>query len=168
MKEKFAKIFKIVRIIVSITCVISLVISITLNIAMRKILKTEAEENGEFFELKVAIAQCYLEGKNGLLGGNEGLYKDVLHSNKCESDIDLAKWIATGIEVGGNWANYKAEMHLPFKQKIELRIDDETLQAIIDNNEVKSKELIMEGQPIELVMKYNMTDELFIVEIDYG
>lgn len=167
MKDKFKKIFRVLRIVLSILVVIGLVFSVIVNVEMHKILEVEEVDNSEFFQLKVAIAQCYLAGKEGLIGSNEGLYKDYLYSKNCESSLNTAKWLASKIDLRGQVEKYGAEMNLPFKKKLFIRVDDLTLQQIVDNQESRSRELVMYNQQIDVIMHYDNVEKEFIVKFDY-
>lgn len=167
MKDKVKKFFKVARVILIIFLIIGFVFSVITNVEMHKILEAEENENVEFSQLKIAIAQCYLAGKGGIIGNNEGLYQEYLFSKKCESSLNTAKWIASRIDLHGQVEGYGAEMKTFFKGKYYIRVNDSILQSIIDNQENHSRELVMNGQPIEVVMHYDNSEKEFVVEFDY-
>ena len=58
-------------------------------------------------------------------------------------------------------------MNLPFKKKLFIRVDDLTLQQIVDNQESRSRELVMYNQQIDVIMHYDNVEKEFIVNFDY-
>lgn len=162
MKEKAKKFFKVARIVLIILLIIGLAISVSLNTAMYSILEEEEEYNSEFFELKVAIAECYLSGKGGLIGNDKTLYQDYVYSDSKVS-LNKAKWIASKINLE---SNYTGKLKIPFSDEISIRIDNQYLQWIIDNQANRQPSFVMGGDPIEVFMHYDTSEKLFIIELN--
>ena len=165
-KAKAKKSFQILHIVFVILLAISVVLLCFSNHEMYKILNQEAEDNEEFWDLKVAIAKCYLSEKKSLFGNNTELYQKYLYSSNCDAGINKVKWVATGIEIRGGQFNYEGDISIGIKEKIPIRVNNALLEQIIDNQYSGSEELVFYTEP-DLVMYYSMEEEIFIVEYIY-
>lgn len=157
------KIFRIACIVLVILWVIATIVLSFTVYAAKKILTQEAEENEDFWKLKMAIARCYLSEQKGLFGNGKELYQKYLYSSNCDADINNVKWIATKIELKGSNFNYEGYIDTGRKDKILIKTDDDILRKIIDGQENGSNEIIIYSEP-ELSMHYSVDEEIFKVE----
>ena len=157
------KIFRIACIVLVVLWVIATIALSFTVYAAKKILTQEAEENEDFWKLKMAIAKCYLSEQKGIFGNDKELYQKYLYSSNCEADINQVKWIATRIEINGLQFNYEGDISVLVNDKIPIQIDDPILQQIIDNQYNNSDELVIYSEP-EIVMYYSVDQESFKVE----
>ena len=129
--------------------------------SQNKILTQETEVNEDFWKLKVAISKCYLSGKKNVFDGKE-IYTKKLYSSDCEADIIKVKMIATKIEIKGSDSNYEGYIKVGRKEKVPIKINDITLQQVVNNQEQGSDESIFYSEP-NLVMYYSVDEETFLI-----